>query len=334
MSKSVLLTGGMGYVGSHTAVALLEKGYHVIIFDNLSTSFINVKEKIENITSKEVKFIEGDIRNDKLLKITLTDFNIDTVIHFAGLKVISDSVKIPIEYFDNNVNGTLSLVKAMQYSSVNKIVFSSSATVYGIPEYLPCDEDHPTNAINPYGRSKLHVEEILKDICISNQDFSAVCLRYFNPVGAHNSALIGEDPYGIPNNLMPYIAKVASGKLEKLRVFGDDYNTPDGTGVRDYIHVMDLAEGHVKAIEFMDDHSGWHAINLGTGKGISVLEMVKSFERINSVRVPYHIVPRRNGDVHKSVANVERSKKLLNWQTKRDIDEMCQSTWQFQKRLK
>ena len=275
---SILLTGGMGYIGSHTAVELLEAGHEVVLYDNLSNSDIGVKDMIQEITNKKVSFIEGDVLNTELIVKTLKDYNIDSVIHFAGLKSVGESVEKPIDYFENNIAGSISLLQAMKKTGVKKIVFSSSATVYGEPEHLPYDEDHPTSAVNPYGRSKLHIEEMLKDVCNSQKDFSAICLRYFNPIRAHVSGLIGENPKDTPNNLMPYIAQVASGKLKELNIFGDDYLTQDGTGVRDYIHVVDLASGHTSALNFLDDNPGWHAFNLGTGSGVSVLELVETFE--------------------------------------------------------
>lgn len=330
-SKNILITGGMGYIGSHTALVLLSQGFDIVIFDNLSNSSIDVKDKLEKISSKKVTFIKGNILDTTILQNTINNFNIDTVFHFAGLKAVSESVENPNIYFENNISGSINLFKVMKSSDVKKIIFSSSATVYGKPLYLPYDEDHPTNATNPYGRSKLYIEEMLKDVCNSDKDFSAICLRYFNPVGAHESSLIGENPEGIPNNLMPFITQVACKKLTKLKIFGNDYNTPDGTGVRDYIHVMDLVEGHVKAMRYIESNKGWHAINLGTGKGISVLEMVKSFEKANSVRIPYQFVPRRKGDIDKFYSNVKTSKDLLNWQAKRGVEEMCKSSWDFQK---
>jgi len=332
--SSILLTGGMGYIGSHTAVLLLEAGHEVVLYDNLSNSSIDVKEKIQEITYKKVSFVEGDVLETELLTQTLKDFNVDIVIHFAGLKAVGESVEKPIEYFENNIAGSISLLKAMKKSDVKKIVFSSSATVYSEPEYLPYDEDHPTSAVNPYGRSKLHIEEMLKDICNSQKDFSVICLRYFNPVGAHESGLIGEDPKDIPNNLMPYIAQVASGKLKELNIFGDDYPTQDGTGVRDYIHVMDLASGHVSVLSFSEDSPGWHAFNLGTGSGVSVLELVKTFEKVNQLTIPYKITPRRSGDVAESYSDSSKAKTLLHWSAKKDIGDMCRDTWKFQMKSK
>jgi UDP-glucose 4-epimerase len=334
ISKNILITGGMGYIGSHTAVVLLSQGFDIVIFDNLSNSSIQVKDQLEKISSKKVTFVKGDVLDIDNLQKTVNDFNIDTVFHFAGLKAVGESVKNPNIYFENNISGSINLLKAMKLADVKKIIFSSSATVYGEPLYLPYDEDHPTNATNPYGRSKLHIEEMLKDVCNSDKDFSAICLRYFNPVGAHESALIGENPKDIPNNLMPFITQVASNKLTKLNIFGNDYNTPDGTGVRDYIHIMDLVEGHVKAMSYIENNKGWHAINLGTGKGISVLEMVKSFERVNSVCIPYQFLPRRKGDIDMFYSNIKNSKNLLNWKAKRGVEEMCKSSWDFQKKDK
>jgi UDP-glucose 4-epimerase len=331
---SILLTGGMGYIGSHTAVELLEAGYEVVLYDNLSNSDVGVKDKIQEITNKKVAFVEGDVLNTEFIVKTLKDYNIDSVIHFAGLKAVGESVEKPIEYFENNIVGSISLLKAMKKTGVKKIVFSSSATVYGEPEYLPYDEEHPTSVVNPYGRSKLLIEEMLKDVCNSQKDFSAICLRYFNPVGAHESGLIGEDPKDIPNNLMPYIAQVASGKLKKLNIFGDDYPTQDGTCVRDYIHVMDLARGHVSALSYSEDSSGWHAFNLGTGSGVSVLELVKTFEKVNQLTIPYKITPRRSGDIAEFFSNSNKANMLLNWSAEKDIGDMCCDTWKFQMKSK
>jgi len=329
-NKTVLLTGGMGYIGSHTAVELIEADYKVVLYDSLSNSSIDVKDKIQEITSKKASFIEGDVLDTELLTHTLKDFNIDSVIHFAGLKAVGESVEKPIDYFENNISGSISLLKAMKKANVKKILFSSSATVYGEPEYLPYDEDHPTSAVNPYGRSKLHIEEMLKDVCTSDQDFSAVCLRYFNPVGAHDSGLIGENPKDTPNNLMPYIAQVAGGKIKELKIFGNDYPTIDGTGVRDYIHVMDLASGHKNALSFLNDNYGWHVFNLGTGSGVSVLEMVKTFEEVNQVDIPYKVTNRRSGDIAEFYSNPNKANKILNWNSERNIKDMCLDTWKFQ----
>jgi UDP-glucose 4-epimerase len=327
---NVLLTGGMGYIGSHTAVVLLQAGHKVVLFDNLSNSSNQVLEKLVQITGRRIPFVRGDVRDTELLQSTLAAHEIDVVIHFAGLKAVGESVGKPVEYYANNVQGTISLLQAMQPVGIKTLVFSSSATVYGEPRYLPLDENHPTSATNPYGRSKLHIEEMLKDVAASASDWRIACLRYFNPVGAHESGLIGENPCGIPNNLMPYIAQVAAGQRPCLSVFGGDYPTEDGTGVRDYIHVMDLAEGHAAALNFLSQTPGWHAINLGTGKGYSVLDMVRAFEKASGCRLPYQIVARRAGDVAACYANPKKASECLNWCAVRGLDEMCASTWRFQ----
>jgi UDP-glucose 4-epimerase len=326
----VLLTGGMGYIGSHTAVVLAEAGHEVVLYDNLCNSKVSVLDRLETIIGKRLVFIEGDVRDTEKLETALKSRKIDAVIHFAGLKAVGESVEKPIEYYDNNVTGTISLLKAMRAADVKTLVFSSSATVYGDPQYLPLDEAHPTSATNPYGRSKLQIEEILADVAKSDTSWRIACLRYFNPVGAHDSGLIGEDPNDIPNNLMPYIAQVASGKLPKLNVFGDDYETKDGTGVRDYIHVMDLAEGHKAALSFLGQAAGWHAINLGAGTGYSVFEMVTAFEAVSKQAVPYQVVPRRAGDIATCYAKADKAKQKLGWQASRTLEDMCASTWKFQ----
>lgn len=326
----VLLTGGTGYIGSHTAVVLSQLGHEVVLYDNLSNSRDAVLKTLAKITGRHFPLVRGDVRDTELLRNALASYGIDTVIHFAGLKAVGESVVKPIDYYANNVQGTISLLQAMQAQQVKTLVFSSSATVYGQPQYLPLDENHPTGATNPYGRSKLHIEEMLSDAASSDADWRIASLRYFNPVGAHESGLIGEDSNGVPNNLMPYIAEVAAGQRSELRVFGNDYPTPDGTGVRDYIHVMDLAEGHAAALNFLNHASGWHAINLGTGKGCSVLEMVRAFEKASSRKVPYTVHARRIGDVAACYANPTKAAELLNWKAKRTVDEMCASTWQFQ----
>jgi UDP-glucose 4-epimerase len=331
--KHVLLTGGLGYVGSHTAIVLAEAGYDVVLYDNFSNSKRSVLDRLEIITSKSLSFIEGDVRDTAKLEETFRTNRIDAVIHFAGLKAVGESVDKPIDYFDNNIVGAVNLLKAMHAENVKTLVFSSSATVYGDPQYLPLDETHSVSATNPYGRSKLHIEEMLADVAKSDSTWCIACLRYFNPVGAHESGLIGEDPNGIPNNLMPFIAQVASGKLSKLNVFGNDYNTLDGTGVRDYIHVMDLVEGHSAALRFLETNTGWHAINLGTGRGCSVLEMVEAFESAAEKTVPYAIVPRRAGDITSCYAKVDKAKELLGWQAKRTLEDMCKSTWKFHQTL-
>jgi UDP-glucose 4-epimerase len=326
---NVLLTGGMGYIGSHTAVVLSRAGHQVVLYDNLSNSSDQVLEKLYQITGRPIPFVKGDVRDTELLKATLAAHKIDAVIHFAGQKAVGESVEKPVEYYANNVQGTISLLQAMQSAQVKTLVFSSSATVYGEPQCLPLDENHATRATNPYGRSKLHIEEILNDVAASDADWRIACLRYFNPVGAHESGLIGENPNGVPNNLMPYIAQVAAGQRPCLSVFGGDYPTEDGTGVRDYIHVMDLAEGHAAALGFLSRTTGWHAINLGTGKGSSVLEMVQAFEKASVREVPYKIVARRAGDVAASYADPKKASELLNWSATRNLDDMCASTWHF-----
>lgn len=327
---NILLTGGAGYIGSHTAVALTEVGHSAIIFDNFSNSNKGVLDRLNQILHKNLPLVEGDVRDTPLLVKVLKDFEIDVVIHFAGLKSVGESVEKPIEYYANNVQGTISLLEAMQLANIKNLVFSSSATVYGDPQYLPIDEYHPTSATNAYGRSKLHIEEMLKDVAQSDPDWKIVCLRYFNPVGAHESGLIGEDPTGIPNNLLPYIAQVAIGKLPKLSIYGNDYQTVDGTGVRDYIHVMDLAEGHVAALNFVASHPGWDAINLGTGHGVSVLEILSEYERASGITIPYSIEKRRPGDIAACFAKVDKAKEILHWEAKRSIQEVCSSgcLWQ------
>jgi len=327
---NILLTGGMGYIGSHVAVVLLQAGHRVVLYDNLCNSDVKVLERIEQITGKTPIFIKADVRATETLTAALKDHAIEAVLHFAGLKAVGESVEKPIAYYANNVEGTISLLEAMSDAEVRLLVFSGSATVYGEPQYLPLDEAHPCSATNPYGRTKLHIEEMLLDTSVSSLSWRMVCLRYFNPVGAHESGLLGENPRGIPNNLMPYIARVATGELEELSVFGDDYPTPDGTGVRDYIHVMDLAEGHAAALLWLAGHPGWHAINLGTGQGYSVLEMVAAFARASGSTVPYRIHPRRAGDVATCYANPEKALRELGWRAKRDLMEMCASAWKFQ----
>ena len=330
---NILLTGGAGYIGSHAAVVLTEAGHQVVILDNFCNSHRGVLDRLAKLLGKTLPCIDGDIRDTEHVKKVLQDYKIDAVMHFAGLKAVGESVQKPIEYFDNNVAGTISLLQAMRASNIKTLVFSSSATVYGAPQYLPLDESHPTQAANPYGRSKLYIEEMLADVVASDASWHIACLRYFNPVGAHESGLIGEDPNGIPNNLMPYIAQVASGKLAYLNVYGNDYDTPDGTGVRDYIHVMDLAEGHLAALNFIEQQSGLHVFNLGTGKGSSVLEMVKAFEEVSGKSIPLKVTTRRVGDVATCYAEVDRASLDLSWNATRTLQEMCASTWNFQKDL-
>lgn len=330
---NILLTGGTGYIGSHAAVVLSKLGHHVVLYDNLSNSSDSVLEKLAQIGGQDLFFVRGDVRDTELLRSTLAAHSIDAVIHFAGLKAAGESIERPIDYYANNMQGTISLLQAMQSQQVKSLVFSSSATVYGQPQYLPLDENHPTSAINPYGRSKLCVEEMLNDVASSESDWRIVCLRYFNPVGAHQSGLIGESPIGAPNNLMPYIAQVAAGKYSELTIFGDDYPTSDGTGVRDYIHVMDLADGHVAALSYLERQAGRCVINLGTGRGYSVLEMVKTFERLSGREIPCRIGERRSGDVAECYANPSRAYKLLGWSAQRSLTEMCLSVWKFQQEI-
>jgi len=327
---TILLTGGAGYIGTHTVVALLAAGQDVVLLDNLSNSNRGALGRLRQITGRDVPFEELDVRDTAGVTRVLRQYNCTAVVHFAGLKAVGESVQRPIAYYANNVQGTVSLLQAMDAADVRNLVFSSSATVYGAPQYLPLDEKHPTSATNPYGRSKLHIEEILADVCVSSPAWRVACLRYFNPAGAHPSGLIGEDPQGIPNNLMPYVAKVAGGELPRLGVFGNDYDTPDGTGVRDYIHVMDLAEGHVAALRFLQGASGWHAINLGTGQGYSVLEMVRAFEKASGKPVPYDVKPRRSGDVGSCYANPSKAADVLGWKATRGLKEMCDSMWRWQ----
>lgn len=326
----ILVTGGAGYIGSHTVVALMEAGQQVLILDNLSNSNVVVLDRLESICGHRPQFVQGDIRDAALLDELFAENDIEAVVHFAGLKAVGESVEMPLEYFDNNVNGTLVLLASMKKAGVKRLVFSSSATVYGDPASTPIDESFPRSATNPYGRSKLIIEEMLEDLVISDPSWRIACLRYFNPVGAHKSGTIGEDPQGIPNNLMPYISQVAVGCLERLSIFGGDYPTPDGTGVRDYIHVVDLAQGHVAALDFLAKSEGLTAVNLGTGNGVSVLDAVKAFEKASGRAVPYEIVARRPGDVASCWANPERAEQLLGWKAKRGLDEMCEDAWRWQ----
>lgn len=324
---NILLTGGAGYIGSHTAVVLSQAGHEVVLLDNFCNSQKSVLERLQKILGGTLPCVEGDVRDTALVTKTLQDYKINAVIHFAGLKAVGESVQKPIEYYANNVQGTISLLEAMKSTNVKTLVFSSSATVYGVPQYLPIDENHPTSATNAYGRSKLHIEEMLKDVANSDAEWKIICLRYFNPVGAHESGLIGEDPNGIPNNLMPYIAQVAVGQLPYLNVYGNDYATPDGTGVRDYIHVMDLAEGHLAALTYVNSNKGWDAINLGTGVGTSVLEMASSYQQVSGKEIAIEIKDRRKGDIEICYTKVDKSEKLLGWQATYDIKQMCASSW-------
>jgi len=327
----ILLTGGTGYIASHTAVACIERGHEVILFDNLSNSNSNVVNSLEQILHQKITFIQGDVLNTDFLREVLTKYHVDSVIHFAGLKSVKDGAELPIPYYDNNVAGTISLLKAMNSAHVKQLVFSSSATVYGYPEYLPYDEKHPTQPINVYGRTKLQVENILQDLSISDPDWKILSLRYFNPVGAHESGLIGERPNGIPNNLMPFVAKVANGELPVLNVYGNDYDTKDGTGERDYIHVMDLADGHVAALNYLAQSKAFQCINLGTGIPYSVYELVNAFEKACGKKIPMKISPRRLGDLPFYYADPSLAKQLLRWKAKRSLIDMCETTWKFQK---
>jgi UDP-glucose 4-epimerase len=326
---NILLTGGAGYIGSHTATALSAAGHRVIVFDNFSNSSKVVIELLEQITGKTIPCVMGDILDTQLVESALTKYQIDIVMHFAGLKAVGESQKNPLDYYRNNVCGTLSLLQAMKNVHLKSMVFSSSATVYGSPHYLPYDENHPLNPINTYGNTKLHIEKILQDLSASDKEWKIVTLRYFNPVGAHPSGLIGESPNGLPNNLMPYIAQVALGRIEQLRVFGADYPTRDGTGIRDYIHVMDLADGHVAGLDYLSRLSDYEVFNLGTGKGTSVLELIAEFERVNNVKICYKILGRRPGDLSEFYAGVSKANSLLDWKVKRTLSEMCNSTWRY-----
>lgn len=329
----ILVTGGAGYIGSHTVLELLEKGFEVVVIDNFSNSNPESLRRVEELTSKRIECIEGDVRDKALLDSIFERYDIDGVIHFAGLKAVGESVAKPIEYYDNNIKSTLSLVESMREHDVKRIIFSSSATVYSSDNEVPLKETGKTGGCsNPYGWTKYMSEVILSDMAHADPEWSVVLLRYFNPIGAHSSGRIGEDPNGIPANLMPYISKVAIGKLECLSVYGDDYDTPDGTGVRDYIHVVDLAKGHVAAIDYMMDHKGAETFNLGTGIGYSVLDIVKAFERVNGVPVKYRIVGRRPGDLATVYSNPEKSNKVLGWSAEHDLDAMCRDTWAWQKK--
>lgn len=328
---AILVTGGAGYIGSHTCVELLNSGYEVVVADNLSNSSEESLKRVEKITGKKVKFYKVDLLDQYRLIEIFQKESIDSVIHFAGLKAVGESVAKPLEYYHNNITGTLILCDVMRRFGVKKIVFSSSATVYGDPATVPIQEDFPLSATNPYGRTKLMLEEILRDIYNADHSLSIIMLRYFNPIGAHESGLIGEDPNGIPNNLVPYITQVAAGKLKELGVFGDDYDTPDGSGVRDYIHVVDLAIGHVKAIEKLNNSSGIYIYNLGTGMGYSVLDMVKAFSKVCGMNIPYVIKPRRPGDIAACYADASLAEKELGWIAQRGIKEMCEDAWRWQK---
>ena len=325
----ILVTGGSGYIGSHTVLELLNKNYEVVVVDNFSNSSFESLRRVQKITGKSVVFYEADIRDEEKMDEILSAHKIDAVIHFAAFKAVGESCRMPLKYYENNISGTVSLLKVLDKHNVKKIIFSSSATVYGDPERLPLDENCRLSTTNPYGSTKLMMENIMQDLWKADNEWNIILLRYFNPVGAHESGRIGEDPKGLPNNLMPYVAQVASGKLPHINVFGNDYDTPDGTGVRDYIHVVDLAHGHIAAIENCND-AGVHIYNLGTGRGYSVLEMIKAFEKACGKTLPYKICERRPGDIATCYAAPDKAKKELKWEAKFGIEEMCASQWKWQ----
>ncbi len=326
---TILVTGGCGYIGSHTVLELLNKGYEVVVVDNFSNSSFESLRRVQKITGKEVTFYEADIRDSEKMEQIFSAHKIDAVIHFAAFKAVGESCRLPLKYYENNISGTVSLLQVMDKCGVKKIIFSSSATVYGSPERLPLDETCRLSTTNPYGSTKLMMENIMQDLYKADKEWNIILLRYFNPVGAHESGLIGEDPKGIPNNLMPFVAQVASGKLSCINVFGNDYDTPDGTGVRDYIHVVDLALGHIAAIEKCAD-SGVHIYNLGTGHGYSVFDMIHAFEKACGKTLPYKVCPRRDGDIATCYAAPDKAKKELGWEAKFGIEEMCASQWKWQ----
>ncbi|MBR5488800.1 MAG: UDP-glucose 4-epimerase GalE [Firmicutes bacterium] len=329
---SILVAGGAGYIGSHTCVELLEAGYDVVVVDNLYNANPEALKRVEKITGKTVTFYEADILDKEALNKILDAHEIEAVIHFAGYKAVGESVKKPLQYYRNNIDSTLSLLEVMERFGCKKLVFSSSATVYGPNNPHPYKEEMPAfQSSSPYGWTKVMIERILTDYCTAHPDFCAVLLRYFNPIGAHESGLLGDDPNGIPNNLMPYIGRVAAGKLEKLTIFGGDYETPDGTCQRDYLHVVDLAVGHLKALEYAAEHDGVEAINLGTGNGVSVLELVNAFQKVNGIELPYVVGPRRDGDLPAFWADAAKAKELLGWEAVHNVEDMCRSSWQFAK---
>lgn len=326
----ILVTGGAGYIGSHTCVELLNEGHELVVIDNLINSRQEALNRVRTITGRDFAFYQQDVRNESALKTIFHEHQIDAVIHFAGLKAVGESVALPLEYYRNNLDSTMVLCEVMRQAGCKRLVFSSSATVYGVPEHVPITEDSPLFCTNPYGWTKFMNEQILRDIAAADPTWSIILLRYFNPIGAHSSGLIGEDPAGIPNNLMPFIAQVAVGRRPLLHIYGNDYQTVDGTGVRDYIHVVDLADGHCRAIDYTMSHSGAEMINLGTGMGCSVLEMVAAFEKASGRKIPYQIDPRRPGDIDASYADAHKAKTLLGWQAKLSLDEMCADTWRWQ----
>jgi UDP-glucose 4-epimerase len=327
----ILVTGGAGYIGSHACVVLLLAGEQVVVFDNFSNSSARALERVQQICGTSLAVVEGDIRNQAAIEKVLVQYGCTSVMHFAGLKSVQDSVAQPLEYYDQNVIGSHRLLRAMQNTGVKNIVFSSSATVYGTPQFLPYTEDHPLNAINPYGRTKLVIEEMLRDQYASDNSWGIAILRYFNPVGAHESGLIGEDPKGVPNNLVPFVAQVAIGRRERLNVWGDDYDTPDGTGVRDYIHVMDLASGHMSALKLLDSPRCF-VVNLGTGAGSSVFDVVRAFEAASGKRIPYDVKPRRPGDIDAYYAATDCAARLMDWKATRSLETMCADHWRWQSR--
>lgn len=329
----ILVTGGTGYIGSHACIALAQAGHELLILDNLCNSRVDVVDRLEAICGRRPGFIEGDVRDAALLGSLFADHSISAVMHFAGLKAVGESVERPLDYYDNNIGGTLQLLAAMRRARIKTLVFSSSATVYGDPSSVPIREDYPRSATNPYGRSKLLIEDILADLRCAESDWRIARLRYFNPVGAHESGLIGEDPHGVPNNLMPFVAQVATGTRKRLSIWGDDYPTPDGTGVRDYIHVMDLAEGHVLALDYLNRKGGMLTVNLGTGRGYSVLEMINAFEQACGRSIPYGIAARRPGDIAQCWADPRLARDLLGWEAKRGLAQMCADTWRWQANL-
>jgi len=330
--KTVLVTGGAGYIGAHTCIELLDSGFQVVVVDNLSNSTTASLERVQMITGKELEFIKADILDKDALTLIFEKYPVDAVIHFAGLKAVGESVAIPLDYYQNNLSGTLCLLNAMNKAAVKNIVFSSSATVYGEPATLPINESFPLSAVNPYGRSKLFIEDILRDLYKSDSDWNISILRYFNPVGAHHSGLIGEDPSGIPNNLMPYLSQVAVGKLSEVSIFGNDYPTKDGTGVRDYVHVVDLAKGHIKALCKLEQQPGCISHNLGTGRGYSVLELLKGMERASGKKIAYEIKKRREGDIAVCFADPALALQELGWQAEKGLKEMCEDTWNWQEK--
>ena len=328
--KHILVTGGTGFIGSHTVLELLKENYQVVVLDNLSNSKLESLKRVENITAQQVDFHQIDLLNSDALHKLFSKHNFDAVIHFAGLKAVGESVGKPLLYYQNNVTGTLNLCEAMNKAGVKNIVFSSSATVYGDPQQSPIPEESPLKAVNPYGSTKLTIEYILKDLHQADQNWNIALLRYFNPVGAHESGMIGEDPNGIPNNLMPFVTQVAVGKLKKLKVFGNDYPTNDGTGVRDYIHVVDLSIGHLKALEKLATSPGVETYNLGTGKGSSVLDVVHAFEKANDIAIPYEFAPKRAGDAAICYADPSKAERELNWKAERNLEDMCRDAWRWQ----